>query len=309
MRQAEPVTLTSRSMTFIVGQKRLIDSILTSSGLNYTEFCILLALLETQEAALVENLADFLILKPRTVISSLASLEEKGLIRKQDAGEGGRKMYIFLSENGRTRIEKTVREVNRQNAETLHGSLPTDELQRVMLPRIKYAVDKLRGHSSDAFPTRHCANSDLGIDHFILWRALITQWTEEVHAIAGISLGEYRLLSLLLETGETNQSSACQRLMMQKSKVSDHKARLLKIALIEEAQAADDAREVLLHITKKGERTARRCESALKTTWENGHSGLSEEETLIVEAWYARMYGNLVKASSTKNRTIKGTNI
>lgn len=308
MHHVESITLNSHLMTFIVGQKRLIDSVLRPIGINYTEFCVLFALLETSKPALTESLADYLILKPRTVLSALATLESKGLIFKQDAGEDNRKMLVSLASKGRAFTNETAEKVNAQNAKTLHDSLPAEDLRIVMLPRIKYAVDEFRGHSANAFLTHDPANPGLGVEHFIFWRVLLERWTEAVHQVAGLSLGEYRLLSLLLETNEMGQSAICRRLMMQKSKVSDYKTKLIKEKLIKENRGKVDARESLLCITAKGRRIARQCGDVLTKIWKDGHASLSDEEMLTVEAWYARMYGNLVKANTANNGAVKGTN-
>lgn len=295
MQHSETIELTPHAMTFIIGQKQLIDRLLMPLGINYTEFCILFLLLESGSPLLVEQISDYLIIGRRTVLSSLGRLEDEILIYKEDAKVDNRKMVTTLSHAGRCFIRNAVEEVNSGNSKLLHESLPTDELSGIMTSNMGYALDKLRGHTVSSINLNHLESQELGVNHFIYWKALIRKWSDCTHRTIGLSLAEYRMLASLSSDGEQTQGRLCRQLLLKKSKVSLYKAQLISRGLMVEAPKGSDFRENLLSITPDGRRLAENCSRPLSSIWQDAHYGLDRTEILTVEAWYARMYLNLIR--------------
>ena len=294
MRTGESIGFSTKLGTFFADQHRLFTSHLVSEGmLTYNEATLLGALHEAGSALAAEPLVNFLMLSSRTVRSMLLDLEDKEFIAKLADPIDGRFMLVELTERGREAIESTVADLFYLMKEAYWEALPESDFDSILKMEMRRDVNKLRGCA--VVPFGEVARTTLAIpsDFFVFWRVVVERWSCQVRVVSRLSLGDFRVLRYLDECGPLGPSVVADALSMQRSSLSLSKKRLIERGLVSERRSGIDGRRMELVCEAQGKRLSKRLFDELDQITRDVHSGMSEEDASVVEAWYARMCSNM----------------
>lgn len=298
MRNGESIGFSTKLGTFFADQHRLFASHLTSEGiLTYNEMTLLGALHEAGAPLAAEPLVEFLMLSSRTVRSMLLDLEDKGLVSKSVDPADGRFLLAEPTGCGREAVESTISDVFFLMKEAYWEALPESDFDSILKMEMRRDVNKLRGFAVEPFGEVARTSLPIPSDFFVFWRVVVDRWSDQVRLAADLSLGDFRVLRYLDECGPLGPSAVANALSMQRSALSLSKKRLIERGLISERRSGLDGRRTELVCTTQGSRLSKRLFGKLDRITRDVHSGMSEEDASVVDAWYARMCSNMKRRS------------
>lgn len=293
MARRDSVLLPHCFVTLVIEHFRFASGLVKkASGLTYNEFLALEALRLSDGPLQIEPMADYLMLKKRSVVSMLLDMEDAGLVWKAAVSGDARKMAIAATPTGVQAASAVSRTLRDSVSQVFWGNLPRQEYYEIMCPYVVEATDLLRGHKA-ADVRLHDDADCLPIGLLIFWRAIIAEWSRLVHREGSISLGSYRVLAAVADNPMCTPSEVAEELCIQRSRVAIDKRPLLDQGLIVQRPAESDARKALFRPTSKGASLARRLTQAIASTANEAHENVPSEGMMAVNAWHARAYANI----------------
>lgn len=294
MKRTQTISASSHLMTLTIEHKRIFARLLRKSfSLSYKEFSALLALAQASKKLSMYTLADFLILDHAATSIILIELEERDLVVKTEPDENSSKTLFTASEQGMSLTEEAVIQLDTLLKKTLWTALPVDDFQQIMQNDVKSSVDVLRGYPMDIHPTCISGTACLTIDFLIFWRILVERWASVVKRQTSLSLSEYRILGLLADLGPSTLQKVCDCLVMPRSRVSVYKKNLIERNLLKKENNPEDGRSIILALTPQGEQLVAQMKKSIIKIVDTTRAEESQDNVLVVKAWYAQMYDNL----------------
>lgn len=289
--------ISHRMMTVITEHYRLTSALMRSDfNLTYSGLSTLTTLLEYTEAVPTPWLCDYLMLERKTVWNVLLKLEDRGLIAKEASPIDGRTMLLSLTPEGRVVSERANEALAAFARERFLASLQEEEFFEFMRDSSRESCDILRGHFMPTLAATPNQSHFFGSSHLLLWRTLISRWKEALRDNHGPSLSAFRLLDLLDQEREAQPSGLADTLRLPRSNASLYFRQLIQGGLIRETPSCSDGRCKTVALTKRGTQEADRLRKIVQSITQEAHRPLSQDGQLVVEAWYARMYVNLLKS-------------
>lgn len=289
--------ISHRIMTVITEHYRLTSALMRSDfNLTYSGLSTLTTLLEYTEAVPTPWLCDYLMLERKTVWNVLLKLEDRGLIAKEASPIDGRTMLLSLTPEGRVVSERANEALAAFARERFLASLQDEEFFEFMRDSSRESCDILRGHSMPTLAATPNQSHFFGSSHLLLWRTLISRWKEALRDNHGPSLSAFRLLDLLDQEREAKPSGLADTLRLPRSNASLYFRQLIQGGLIRETPSYSDGRYKTVALTKRGTQETDRLRKIVQSITQEAHRPLSQDGQLVVEAWYARMYINLLKS-------------
>jgi DNA-binding MarR family transcriptional regulator len=145
----EKVLFSPRLITVYNEHVRLVSGLLRQNyAMTYSAFTLLCATHTISVPVSVEQLADMLLLKKRTVLDSLLALENHGLVVKSGISDDNRKMSISLSAKGHSLARRVFDDALSFVREVFWEGLPDSDYIQFHRAATKGSVDLLRGHVS-----------------------------------------------------------------------------------------------------------------------------------------------------------------
>lgn len=284
----------SQVIAVILEQQRLLSRALKLwYGLTVSEYCLLSALGATERPVRVKTLADFLMLKRGTVLDMLTVLETRRLIEKHSDVDDHRVMQVDLTTEGGRIAIAAPRRLYALQERTFWRDLPEHDLSEVIFCNVHRGVDALRGKPVPQIRAG-VAREEVPVELLLCGSAMIDAWESAVRQGSGLAFSEYRILAVLEESGAMASTAISDRLRIEQSNVSVYKRRLIALGFVREVHEDHDGRRVLLQCTKEGAKLVRRLANAVGRVTCLTHEHLPDVEIMTVNAWYARMYRNLV---------------
>lgn len=297
MSYADSIGFSIRLYAFFAEQDRMLNSSLHSEGrISYSELSLMQSLYEVNEPVALEPIAQLLMFHTRTVRQMMLDLEDKGFVVKQNDPADGRFMLSRLSEKGRAETEKSVTDCYQLMRESLWEALPESDMQESLKVNMRQCVNHIRGFTVELFGERPRTDLPIAVDHFIFWRVVVDRWMRIVRKSCDLSLNDFCVLRCLFERGTMIPSEVAADLLLPRSVLSLCKRHLSERAFLVEHEGKDDGREIFLTCTPEGERIAEEVFALLDEATREAHRGMSEEDTDLVNAWYARMFRNMWRA-------------
>lgn len=298
MRQTSSIGFSIRLQAFISKHmRRQRDYLRNVHQLAYGEFAMLYAMLDAGAPLAVEPLAEFLMLKTRTVRQMLLAMEDRGLVAKRSDPGDNRRMVSSLTEAGEAAVRSAAYECFLRFEKPLWRNLAEAEFEEVLGSDMRSCVNHIRGRAVEPFEDGARAKaSPVPVDHFVFWRVVTDRWAQAVREECGLSLNAFCLLRCLYEQGALHPSEAADMMLIPRSALSACKQELEGRGLIAEHGGRLDRRGVVLSCTQEGADAARRVFVPLDEMTRDFHSAMDEEGAAVVNAWYARMFVNMWKS-------------
>jgi DNA-binding MarR family transcriptional regulator len=246
----------------------------------------------------VTTIADYLMLQKRTIWAMLFDLENRELLLKSSAKQDGRRMAVALTPFGRTLVHETRDTITALLGATFWRGLPEEELVHTMLPNVALTIVDLRGHAVEGFSCQTYERANITIDFLLFWRILIENWERAAHKRTGLPLSAARILGLISHFDGFSPQDIANRLLIESSGVSIYKKELEAQGYITETSDDVDCRKVRLCCTKSGYRVAKRLDGAFLDATHLVHRVVNDEGANLINAWYMRMYSNLMAGTS-----------
>lgn len=302
MAEREAVFFTLQLTTVIIEHHKMIARLLkTQFGITYNEFSVLCLLLEGNKPLEAKVITDFLMLKKRTMRSILDELEDRSLIAKSTASADKRMMLISLTDRGgglaKTANALIVHEVH----EVFWYGLPPREFTETLFVMIGPAIEDLRGHPIDEIERNKSGSPTINVGFFLFWRLLIEYWEQAAQKRAGLGLSAARVLAIVGHFDGFSPQDIADRLLIERSGVSLYKKELMQAGLVTEEENEHDGRGRLLHCTKAGYRMAKRLDGEFLEVTHRVHRLVSDTQAVVLNAWFMRMYANLMIFKSHQN--------
>ena len=306
MRIGDSIGFSVRLCTFFAEQDRLFTGYLRAEGqLVYSELTLLCAMHEAVQPLALEPLAELLMLSPRTVRSMLLDLEDKGFVSKLNDPEDRRFMLVRLTEHGRTVTERANRDIYLLMKESLWEALPESDFEDVLKKGMRHDVNHIRGFAVEPFGDLPHTDLPISVDHFIFWRIIVDRWTRTLRDESDLSLNDFCVLYYLSECEKLISSEIADALLLPRSALSLCKSHLLESTLVSEQEEEGDGRKVVLSCTPQGKHLAKQMFEKLDALTRDIHSGMAEEDSGVVSAWYARMFSNMRKHRRKQSKAVK----
>ena len=289
--QGETIVFSRQMMTVIIEHVRLASrTIKESSGLSYNEFTLLYLLLDSSEPLSAETLADFLMIRKETASDLLLRMEDKHLIAKTPDDGDRRVMRCVLSRTGRSLTARSSAEVESALSKAFLHSMDDARRHLLIWNEMFRTCNFLRPHPLSLTPGSASSEHLFGPDYFVYWKAMVDLWSREAHESGGLSLAEYRVLDLLDELTRANPAEIAERLLLTRSAVSQAKSKLSQRELLSAAPDPFDGRGTILKISRSGAKLSGVLRKAMAAVAQSGHTGLSDDDIMMLNAWYMRMY-------------------
>ncbi|MDR1185157.1 MAG: hypothetical protein LBK67_10245 [Coriobacteriales bacterium] len=280
---------------FLAHQPFFSRYLMAKVGLTYSEFTLLFMLFVSRSPVSLQSASDYLVLSKKTVLTLLYKLEDTYLVTKEAVQEDRRMMRIIVSESGKELMRRALAELNTLMKDTVWKALPEQEYLEHMSNNISKGVDVLRGFSMTSIaPLRRQSGVLCTPDHCIYWRLVAERWREIVRNEGRLAFGEFGIITLLDECGDLRMSNIAGLLRLQRSGVAMYKRHLLEKGLVSERKHAHDGRILNLHVNSEGQRLSRRLKERLNAFTSCAHGPIDDDTARIINAWYFRMYSNLL---------------
>lgn len=293
--KAETVGYSSQLATMYLENMHLLSSFCKDMyQLTASEYELMLTLLKSQCSLQIQQLADFLVLKPSTLWQMALSLEDRGFVIKYCDESDKRLLGLSLSDKGRLLINECSKGLSKLHARIIYDALPHQEHSQHLHKTIGASLDTLRGHSS-AITLVETSPTEFRVEFMIFMRVIIEQWKQCIRNHAELSFSEFRILHTLDEHSAMRIQDISQHLMIAPSQVSAGKRRLEIKEYILEKKNPLDGRSVLLTATAKGLTLVEEVTKHLDRITVPTHSPGTEEAVMVLRAWHTRMYYNLRK--------------
>ena len=260
--------------------------------ITLSEYALLLLLHSRSEALLTRQIADFLMLRIGTVWQMTSSLEERGLLRRDNARHDRRLAACSLSEKGKIVAGSCNLEIRAILDAVFGSSLSEDEFYAFHDRGIGHSLDALRGFAVDLSP-RTENDSAMRVEFTTFVTAMLNRWHQCTVEECGLTLTQFRLLHFIAESESARVQDAAEHLIISRSRASACKRHLCEVGMLVETSHPTDRRSALLTPTQKGRGAVASVLPALDKLTVPAHSLDSERGTAMLRAWHARMYYNL----------------
>ena len=278
-------------MTVTVEHFRQVSHCVRESlGLTYNEFLALIALYETRATLGASDLADYLLLQRKTTWNILLTLEDLGLVSKTVEENDHRTMRCALTVKGEGVAVRGAEIVARFLRERFLRNLQDEEFFKLMRDSSLESCDLVRGHHVDALSVQPDRKLYFGSSHLLLWRITIDEWKQAIRGLAPFSLVEYRALDVLEAEEVLTPSELSSLLRIPRSNATLVLQKLEGANLIHIEEDVDDGRQRIVTLTEAGTKKASRAANEVTQAM---HSPIKQNGSMVVDAWYMRMYLNL----------------
>lgn len=281
-------------MTVTVEHFRQVSHCVRESlGLTYNEFLALIALYETRATLGASDLADYLLLQRKTTWNILLTLEDLGLVSKTVEENDHRTMRCALTVKGEGVAVRGAEIVARFLRERFLRNLQDEEFFKFMRDSSLESCDLVRGHHVDALSVQPDRKLYFGSSHLLLWRITIDEWKQAIRGLAPFSLVEYRALDVLEAEEVLTPSELSSLLRIPRSNATLVLQKLEGANLIHVGEDVDDGRQRIVTLTEAGAKKASALRRAVNEVTQAMHSPIKQNGSMVVDAWYMRMYLNL----------------
>lgn len=281
-------------MTVTVEHFRQVSHCVRESlGLTYNEFLALIALYETRATLGASDLADYLLLQRKTTWNILLTLEDLGLVSKTVEENDHRTMRCALTVKGEGVAVRGAEIVARFLRERFLRNLQDEEFFKFMRDSSLESCDLVRGHHVDALSVQPDRKLYFGSSHLLLWRITIDEWKQAIRGLAPFSLVEYRALDVLEAEEVLTPSELSSLLRIPRSNATLVLQKLEGANLIHIEEDVDDGRQRIVTLTEAGTKKASTLRRAANEVTQAMHSPIKQNGSMVVDAWYMRMYLNL----------------
>ena len=280
-------------MTVTVEHFRQVSHCVRESlGLTYNEFLALIALYETRATLGASDLADYLLLQRKTTWNILLTLEDLGLVSKTVEENDHRTMRCALTVKGEGVAVRGAEIVARFLRERFLRNLQDEEFFKFMRDSSLESCDLVRGHHVDALSVQPDRKLYFGSSHLLLWRITIDEWKQAIRGLEPFSLVEYRALDVLEAEEVLTPSELSSLLRIPRSNATLVLQKLEGANLIHIEEDVDDGRQRIVTLTEAGTKKSTLRRAANEVT-QAMHSPIKQNGSMVVDAWYMRMYLNL----------------
>lgn len=281
-------------MTVTVEHFRQVSHCVRESlGLTYNEFLALIALYETRTTLGASDLADYLLLQRKTTWNILLTLEDMGLVSKTVEENDHRTMRCALTVKGEDVAAKGAETVARFLRERFLRNLKDAEFFKFMRDSSLESCDFVRGHHVDALSVQPDRKLYFGSSHLLLWRITIDEWKRAIRNLAPFSLAEYRTLDVLEAEEVLTPSELSSLLRIPRSNATLVLQKLEGANLVHIEEDVDDGRQRIVTLTEAGAQKASALRRTVNEVTQAMHSPIKQNGSMVVDAWYMRMYLNL----------------
>ena len=281
-------------MTVTVEHFRQVSHCVRESlGLTYNEFLALIALYETRATLGASDLADYLLLQRKTTWNILLTLEDLGLVSKTVEENDHRTMRCALTVKVEGEAVRGAEIVARFLRERLLRNMQHEEFFKLMRATSLESCDLVRGHHVDALSVQPDRKLYFGSSHLLLWRKTIDEWKQAIRGLAPFSLVEYRALDVLEAEEVLTPSELSSLLRIPRSNATLVLQKLEGANLIHIEEDVDDGRQRIVTLTEAGTKKASTLRRAAHEVTKALHSPIKQNGSMVVDAWYMRMYLNL----------------
>lgn len=281
-------------MTVTVEHFRQVSHCVRESlGLTYNEFLALIALYETRATLGASDLADYLLLQRKTTWNILLTLEDLGLVSKTVEENDHRTMRCALTVKGEGVAVRGAEIVARFLRERFLRNLQDEEFFKFMRDSSLESCDLVRGHHVDALSVQPDRKLYFGSSHVLLWRITIDEWKQAIRGLEPFSLVEYRALDVLEAEEVLTPSELSSLLRIPRSNATLVLQKLEGANLIHIEEDVDDGRQRIVTLTEAGTKKASTLRRAANEVTQAMHSPIKQNGSMVVDAWYMRMYLNL----------------
>ena len=278
-------------MTVTVEHFRQVSHCVRESlGLTYNEFLALIALYETRATL---GASDYLLLQRKTTWNILLTLEDLGLVSKTVEENDHRTMRCALTVKGEGVAVRGAEIVARFLRERFLRNLQDEEFFKFMRDSSLESCDLVRGHHVDALSVQPDRKLYFGSSHLLLWRITIDEWKQAIRGLAPFSLVEYRALDVLEAEEVLTPSELSSLLRIPRSNATLVLQKLEGANLIHIEEDVDDGRQRIVTLTEAGTKKASTLRRAANEVTQAMHSPIKQNGSMVVDAWYMRMYLNL----------------
>ena len=286
-------------MTVVIEHGRIINRILKEDyGLTSTELCILYVLQTSDYKAIRVDLAEYFHLKKNSVSADLASLAEKGYVKKTADPDDRRRISLSETAEGNRILHEAIDGILSFMQETLWLHFSQDDLKKIM----DDATTVYRNTLPDGLPyVESLLGSEFPVTaEFIICTKLVPKtWESTIKENSSLSMSEFRILSLLVETGKPLRiKDIANSLFLDQSAVSVFKQGLLTKGFVTAEIDAADSRSQCLVYTDAGKETSNRIMTMLTGAMADMFGELDDDEAAYTNAIHQRHYENLVVARS-----------
>lgn len=285
------VEIDYRMMTVIIEHGRQMKSILASNyDLSPTEFSILRSIELAGGKSKGLSTGSFLLLKHNSISVALSNLQEKGLIEKEINAQDRRSTDLMITKKGRSLAKKATEDIYQAVESHFWQGMNEEEVREAVL--VGSRVNK-RLTNSDQMLTNAFEDEALPISpEFIVNMSVLPKlWSQTAKKEGSLSLPEYRMLDLLVNTPEALRSfDIASRLTMDRAAISRNKDKLEKAGYLQVKQDAKDRRDVLLSPTAKGKSVEEKIHAKLQEITEELYSDLGTDEARRMNEQHVQMY-------------------
>lgn len=276
-------------ITVHIEHDRLIRHALKDEfGIDLIEYCLMDSLLCYGCPLPSSFLRQFNTQKYRTMLCVVTSLEDKGIVSKEQTNGDRKAFLIRLTMHGEQLARRASQMILDLMKSTFWKNIPENEIIDMMrystttLSNLKAAPLQLYGMNHQSMKIHPYFFLDIVY--------LIRRWKEVAMHSANLSLTEFRILSLIGDNEKMSSSEIASTLCIEKSSVSAGKAILLKKKLIYEIEDEADRRRSYLFCTNKGKRVAEKLNKAVERETIQYFSPIDEEIVNLLNAQHMRMY-------------------
>lgn len=262
-------------------------------ALTLSEYELLMALMESNGPLLISELSDFLVLQVGTVWQMTSSLAKRGLIEGRSSKEDGRCQLCSLTEEGNRLASRCCEDLHGYLNSICQRLLPDSEFFGCINSSIASSLDVLRGHEA-ACSDKMVREVRFKAEFTILSRVLTERWRLCVADACGLSLTQFRMLHVLDEAQAVRVQDLADSLFIPRSQASTCKNVLISGGFAQQQSNPEDARSVIVSRTSKGSALVNQILPLLNEITVASHNPSPEEGVVVLRAWHARMYCNLV---------------
>lgn len=245
----DEVLFTPQLATVVVELQRDISAILdTHLGVSYTEFCLLASLQSHGGTMLLSDFPTSIGANANTVVAASSRLDEKGLVLKEKSSEDKRVIVLRNTEKTLPLVQEGCTRVYAHLYATVWKNHSDEDIREIM-----YSFgEQHKTLHIDPIEVNTICHPIMTPAYFMALSGILSRWSSEVKTYSGLSLTEFRYLSLLESRPRPlNCSQLAAMLFLDRSSISSITASLKEKELII-VERGKDKRSNLVSLTEKG---------------------------------------------------------
>lgn len=292
----ENVLFNQQMVTVILEHVRLFERVLgASSRLTLTQYCLLRAIKQSDGGMRLEQIEKTTLLKRRSMLASLAALEDSALVVKRNYEKDCREMIVNITPKARLLINEANKQLYKALKKTFWSSISNKELAIINSEgMLNYDLQYISNEKESS--SLKDISTEVASAFFIGNQSAVIRWENLARSQGGISFSAYRLLALLENLGSLGPTEAALSLLITQSRVSYVKKELLSQQLISETVNHNDKRGKRLQCTRMGLRTARDLNRKMEQLTDEMYGLIDDDSKKRLNAWHSRMYMEVEKA-------------